>query len=164
MILEGFALYSGTSMVERLGTVNIALPDIEFNKETIRASGVGGDIEIGATGDTKAFKCTIEFLMANKSMFDIMAVQNSLLTLRGSLKDGVTSKPMKVMVYSNPNKAELGKFETGKSMGSKFEFTTHYLYIEIDGKIVFEQDKFNDIFYVNGVDKKLKIKQDLGIV
>lgn len=164
MLLEGFVLYSGTSVVERHGLVNATIPSIEFNKETIRAAGIGGDIEIGATGDTKPFKCSLEFLMANKSMFDIMAVQNALLTLRGSLKDGVTSKPMKVMMYANADKLDLGKFEPGKSMGSKFEFTTHYLYIEIDGVVVFEQDKMNDIFYENGIDKKLKIKQDLGIV
>lgn len=159
MVLIGMAVFDATRPLNPIGIANVTLPKIEWLTETMDVPG--GEIEIPILGKTKAYKLGIDFTSMQEDHFDLMNPLGVDLIIRGSGQSPLGSRSYKIVTHCFNTTNDLGKFEAGKKMDTKLEFTTHYLKIEVNGKERFEHDKVAQVCKINGIDYDAKVKADL---
>ena len=81
------------------------------------------------------------------------------LTLRSSIQNvnretggTISSQGMRVVVRGRPTAHNFGTLSQGNLMNASVTLELTYIMIEIGGKNLFELDKLNSVFKVNGVD------------
>lgn len=81
------------------------------------------------------------------------------LTLRSSIQyvdkesgGTISSQGMRVVFRGRPTAYNLGTLSQGSLMNASITLEVTYILIEIGGKTLFELDKLNSVFKVNGVD------------
>jgi len=163
MVLAGFRVFLASMPLDPIGIAKVTLPKIELVAEGVSTSGTLGEVEEIAIGQTKAYKVEVEFENLESNEFDLMNPYGVDLIFRGSVQSRFGSRAIKVYIKGKSTSLDLGSFENGKKMGSKLEFTTPYLHIEINGKEVFEHDKENLVYKINGIDWLAKLKLDLAL-
>lgn len=164
MVVEDGAVYLGTSLFDRVGMAKTTLPKIEFNKETFTGYGIMGSIKKGAKGDVKEMTCSLEFMNMTQEHFDALDPYGKYITIRGSVQKGATTQAVKAVIFAEADSYDPGNLEKGKKMDTKLEVSTTYYYLEIDGEPQIEIDQINDVFKIKGVEKRLKVKQDVGLL
>lgn len=159
MVLLGFAVFKATDPLNPIGIGNVTLSKIEALTET--GNVPGGEIEIPVLGQTKPYKIGIDFSSMQEDQFELMNPLGVDLIFRASAQSPLGSRKIKVVTHCFNTSNDLGKLDTGKKMDTKLEFTTHYLKIEVNGKVMFEHDKVSQVYIVNGIDYLAKLKADL---
>lgn len=166
-LLTAFRAYN--SGRDLLGVVDITLPDIEQMTETIKGAGVAGETEVAVIGHTGAMTLTLNFRTQTEATFELLQPEAQQIELRGAIQahDPATGKrstiPVKVVTKSTPKKLALGKLDSGSMMDTNLEFDVTYIKLTHNNKEVFEIDKLNFIYIVNGTDYLVDTRTALGI-
>ncbi|MBN1469430.1 MAG: phage major tail tube protein [Fusobacteriaceae bacterium] len=166
--LSNFKVYNnGTDLV---GLMDIDLPKVETNKETISGAGIGGEFEVPLIGLLKAMNCSITSRVLTKSNFKLLNPLGIDLTFMGSIQSsdratGVLAQvPIKARIKGYPSSLDPGKIEPGKAMGSKNEFSVTYYKVWINGEELLEADVINCIYALEGIDYAAPIRANVGMV
>jgi len=112
---------------------------------------------------------TLNFRVVTDSSLKLMAPKGHNLSCYGSIQhfDGgagsIIEVPCKVYVQCLPKKKEVGKFDSGKTTGTKMEMEIFYIKISIDGQEMVELDKLNYKYIVDGVDYLAQVRVNLGL-
>lgn len=146
-----------------IGNAKVELAKIELLTEGHSESGILGEIEMAITGQTKPYKLKVDFTDLEVEQFSLYDPKGINLSFRASRqnKDG-TSSPIKIVTKAKMLSLDPGSLENGKKMGTAQEFTTEYYQITIDNKVVFEHDKINHVYLVNGVDHFAEIRKHIS--
>ena len=104
--------------------------------------------------------------MLSKDMLELYNPMEPLeLTVRASEQSTVKGsgvidfQGMRIVFRGSPTDMKLGTLKQGGQMDSSVSLELVYILIEVDGETMFELDKLNDVFIVNGVDLLEKVRK-----
>lgn len=144
----------------------ISLPDLSSMTNTVSGAGIAGEMESASIGMFGSIKQELPFRMLSKDMLKLYNPMEPMeLTLRASEQSTVQGsgiidfQGMRVVFRGRPVDIKLGTLKQGGQMDSSVTLELSYLLIEVDGETMFELDKLNDVFVVNGVDLLAKVRK-----
>lgn len=152
---------------ERLFAVGeeLTLPDFEPSSETLTGAGVLGEIDDPTVGYFSNQQIEIPFRVLDKEAANMLDMtQARTLTIRGAAQvtdseGNINYSAIRVVVRGRVAKLALGKMKAGSPMDSSIALNLTYCLIELGGIRIFELDKLNEVFKINGVDMLKKIKE-----
>ena len=164
-VLNDFNLYGdGEKMIGQTGEVT--LPDFTMITDTLQGSGVMGEIEDPVTGQFESATMSFTWACLHENYFKLVNTTKPVtLTLRAALQcmDTETAYtdyyPVKIVVRGKAKTVNLGKAEKGKKMECETEIEVIYIKVEVNKKTLFELDKLNGVYILNGEDMLKKIRQ-----
>lgn len=166
-LLTAFAVYKDGNTL--MGIADVELPNLEYMTETIKGAGIAGEIEESIVGHFSAMSITVNFRTVTDSLTALSAPKYHMLEFRGSIQsqnpgtgEFKTGK-LKVVTKAMPKSTQLGKLAMGSPMDSSFEGGVSYIKVMLDGKILFEIDKFNYVCIIDGVDYLSDTRDALGL-
>lgn len=164
--LTDFAVWrNGTQF---MGTSDVTLPNLTPMSETFGGAGILGEIDSPAIGQYGSLVVSFTWRALEAAAFDVLAPDTQSLDFRGVIQatDRVSSTqrqvPMRVSIRGTSKGLDLGRMAQNATMDSSNEVEVHYIKVMIDGKTVFELDKINYIFKINGIDYLAQARQMLG--
>ncbi len=144
----------------------ISLSDLSSVTETVEGAGLLGKYNTPIIGMYDSIQQEIPFRVLHDDIFSLAnpaEVQD--LTLRASLQStvkgtgAVDSTGMRMVFRGRPVGFKPGTAKIGGQMGASVTLDCFYVLIEMDGKTMWEIDKLNNVFKVNGKDMLAKIRQ-----
>lgn len=163
-VLNHFNLYNETEKLIGL-TGEVELPEFTMINDSLDGSGVLGEIEDPVTGQFESASMKFKWSCLHKDYFKLInTTRPSQLTLRASLQcidtgTGYTDYyPCKIVVRGKAKTVNLGSAEKGKKMECETEIEVMYIKVVVANKVLFELDKLNFVYILNGVDMLEKIR------
>lgn len=144
----------------------VTLPDLSAITETVEGAGLLGKYSTPIIGMYDSIQQEIPFRILHDDTFSLSnpaEVQD--LTLRASIQSTVKgsnvidSTGMRLVFRGRPVGFKPGTVKMGGQMGASVTLDCFYILIEMDGKTMWELDKMNNVFKVNGKDMLAKIRQ-----
>jgi P2 family phage contractile tail tube protein len=146
---------------------DLQLPSIEKLTDTLKGSGIMGEVDLPSFGQVGSMTFTIN----NRADSE----QYAMLSRPGEIKfelvwavDVFDSNAVRVGIQqhkvfmSGVNKTyDMGKIEVGAGSEGSSEFEIYYLRKVVDGKEVLLVDKFNYKYVVNGTDYQADLRKAL---
>jgi P2 family phage contractile tail tube protein len=154
---------------ERLGTVDVTLPNFDSLSQTLSGAGIMGEIDSSTIGQFGSQTITLNWRTLEKSMITLLAPGMHALDFRGgqevtdSATGDVKTVGVRVSVRARHKGGGIGKLAPNSSTESTNEMEVYYIKIFIDEKAVLELDKLNYIFIVDGVDYLATLRRQLGL-
>ncbi len=148
-------------------TTSYKRPDIEVMTESISGGGIAGEIDMPTLGQLSSMEIEIGFKRANKKAVELFAQKTQDIEVRwvtdvidtaGAI---VSTCANKDIIKAIPKKLSLGNIETNSTNEASVPLEVIYIKHIQDGEALFEIDKLNNIFIVNGVDYAKKIREAL---
>ncbi|MGN7760456.1 phage major tail tube protein [Paenibacillus sp. 22594] len=165
--LTGYSVFRNG--VERLGTSNVELPNLESLTDTVSGAGIAGELDSPTIGHYGSMRTTLNFRTIENGMLKLAAPKNHALDFRGAQQvyDSASSEykiaPVRVSVRGIPVTTTLGSLETNADTGSSIELECTYLMVMVDEIKQIEIDKYNYIAYIDGVDYLAAYRKSLGL-
>ena len=142
-------------------------PSLEMLTDTVKGSGIMGEIDLPTIGQLGSMEAEIAFKKSNKKAIELFAQKSHHLEVRWA-SDMLNSSDgtMKVEAHKEiikciPKKLDLGSVETNTSNEGTITVEILYYQYIINGESVIEIDKLNNVFKVNGVDYNEQVRQAL---
>ena len=152
-----------------LGSASVDLPDIDFITEEISGAGIAGKIDVGILGHIENLETTIHWRTIFEKPLYLMKQRTVMLSLRGAMQrynaaTGVRrAVPVRIDLRVAPTSLKLGSLEPAAQTDTESTFTADYIKVTENNSVVFEHDKFNYIFVVDGVDILAEVRDALGL-
>ena len=152
-----------------LGVSDIELPELNFMTETVNGAGIFGEYESPNFGHLESMQLKINWRVITKELVDFYKPDGIKLDCRllnqhfdtKNRKHQVT--PSRVIVLGSVTKNSIGKVEKGSPYEGSSEVEVHYIKIEENGKVLYEYDRHNYIYKVDGIDYGARIREGLGL-
>ena len=152
-----------------IGLTDATLPDIEFATTDISGAGISGTLSFPIRGNFENFTTTLRWRTLTSSGAKYLnQTQGWHLSLRGAFEDydageGIRKVvPVRCDMRVHATKLALGKFESGEQSEAELELMIDWIRLTVDGKEVFEVDRFNYKFNMNGQDIFADVNAALG--
>lgn len=165
--LIGFTVFKDG--VRKMGIADITLPDVEYMTESLKGSGVGGEVDLVNPGNISVMSSTFNWRTLNDDLVVLSQPKTHQLECLGAIEqyDAGTgeyvTKQAAVTMRVTPKKVSLGKLENNATMDANNEFSVVYLKLKLDGQTVLEIDPLNYIFNVGGTDFLSAVRAALGL-
>ena len=148
-------------------TTSYKRPDVEVMTDTISGAGIAGEIDMPTLGQLSAMEIEIGFKRANKKAVELFGQKTQEIESRW-VTDVLDTSGAKISTCANkdiikaiPKKLSLGNVETNSTNDSSVTLEVVYIKHIQDGETLFEIDKLNNVFIVNGVDYAKQIREAL---
>lgn len=136
------------------------LPEVNMQTSTVSGMGVNGEVDSPTLGQFESMEQEIQFNTLYSSAVDMLNPMNAInLTFRAaqqvydkSTGGGYAFKSLRIVEMGRVKKFKPGKIEKAESMEATITLELTYLLVEVDGVVVMEIDKLNQVYNVNGVD------------
>lgn len=134
------------------------LPEINMKSSTVSGVGVNGEIDSPTLGQFEGMEQEIQFNTLYSTATEMLNPLTSVnLTFRAAQqvydKDGgYIFKSLRIVEKGRVKKVKLGKIEKAEGMEAAITLELTYILVEVDGTVVMEIDKLNQVYNVNGVD------------
>lgn len=165
--LVGFTVFKDG--VRKMGLADITLPDIEYMTESLKGSGVGGEVDLINPGNISAMTATFNWRTINDDLLVLAQPITHQLECLGAVEQydagsgEYVTKQAAVTMRVTPKKVSLGKFENNATTDSSNEFSVVYLKVKFDGVTAVEIDPLNYIFNIGGNDFLATVRTALGL-
>jgi len=165
--LINYSVYLNASTF--LGVADVTLPSLEYLTDTVKGSGIAGEVEIPTIGNFGSMVVQLNWSNVAPEAIKLLSPVAQTLDFRAvqqvfdASTSAIGSQGFKVTVKTMPKKMDLGKLDVGAKTDSVSELEVTYLKVEIDGKILIEIDKFNYKCVIDGVDHLAKLRTQLGM-
>lgn len=144
---------------------SVQLPSIEFLTDSIKGSGISGEIDWPSFYQTASMSVSISFRTSSEDTAELLTTDE--IEVRwvtdvfdtNKVKVGINAH--KAFLKCIPKKFDEGKIEGNASQDGSVELEVYAYKRIINGKEVLNIDKFNSIFAINGVNMLEKIKSAL---
>jgi hypothetical protein len=139
-------------------TTKCQLPSIEYATDTIKGAGILGEIDFPSLSNIGPMAFSADARVDSKQLAQLSAPQLQEYEVRWSVEkfDSASGriKPEihKAILKGMPKKYDGGAVETGASQESSIEIEVLYYKRVIDGEVILEVDKLNQILKIGGVD------------
>lgn len=158
-VINNFNVYDDGDKMQGISG-EVTLPTLSAITTEISGGGILGSYNTAIPGAFQATQMDIPFRMVGEEYFAMSIANRQMnLTLRSSIQNvnretggTISSQGMRVVVRGRPTAHNLGTLSQGNLMNAAVTLELTYIMIEIGGKNLFELDKLNSVFKVNGVD------------
>lgn len=164
--LQNFNIYcAGNKLVGVSG--DVTLPKFDNIGDTISGAGILGEFETPVPGAFKSQQLEVGFRVIDKSMFEMAAQEQSLLTFRGSQQindyanGGIISQAVRIESKGACKGIELGKASPGKVTDSKYTQEVLFIAVYIDNHEELYLDKLNYMYRLHGKDMLAGISKNI---
>ncbi len=165
--LVQYYVFDGDNMM--IGVADLTLPDLTYMSETVKGAGIGGEIDMPIIGSLQSMSTSITWrsLVEETAMF--LEPKGHTFYAKGSVQEFNSDKsdykqiPLKVTMRVLPKSLKMGKLDPGTSIGTTSDFEILYLKLEINNNVMYEIDKANSIFFINGVDYLAAVRRTAGL-
>ena len=145
---------------KQLGTgESITLAAVQFITATISGAGILGQLVIPIVGQTQDISQEVPYRVLYGGVSDYIANRQMVgFVLRGAYqvldRESNQRKPMavKVDIRGACTNVNPGTAQNGNAMNGSITVSASYYKMEVADKVIFELDKINGIFIVNGID------------
>lgn len=158
-VLNHFNVYNDAEKLIGLNA-EVELPELTMINDTLNGSGVLGEIEEPVIGQYESMATTLKWTVLSEEYFSLIdSTKPVQLTLRGAVQctDKETGRTkfekLKIVLRGKAKSVNLGTAEKGKKMEAEMEIETVYIKVVINDKTLFELDKLNFKYVINGEDK-----------
>ncbi len=156
--IQNFNVYTdGEKLIGVSGEVT--LPEISAMTETVSGAGMLGEYVTPALGHFSDMELEIPFISYCKPMFDLADFSSDHnLTLRGALQErnpstgALEAVGIRINVRGNVTGYTMGSLKAATGAAPSVKLSLTYYLIVYDDEEVFELDKVNGIYKVNGKD------------
>jgi len=167
--VNSYNVYFGEKATQFLGiSEEVTLPDWEALTEALNGAGILGEIDEPIVGRFGANEIEIPFREYDKQMYKIASMTEAVsLTLRISRQaiekaTGVTDfLPTRIVIKGKNKGFASGSVKAGAGSAPSMKVEIFYYLLEISGEKVFELDKLNFVYKVNGKDLLKKVKKQI---
>ncbi|MCF7753373.1 phage major tail tube protein [Paenibacillus xylanexedens] len=166
--LSDYMVYvAGTN--SQLGNGDVTLPSFEAMTSEVGGGGIYGGLEIPTPGMFGPQTFSIAFNTISKDVLSMMGpdvVKLEMFASQQSWDTGqskIVNEGLKVVAWGLAKNLELGTLTKNDSTGTTLEFELTYIKIFISGTAIFELDKLNYIYRINGKDANIDIRKNLGM-
>ena len=157
-INEYNAYLDGTKMIGV--AASHTLPEVNMQTSTMSGMGVNGEIDSPTLGQFESMEQEIQFNTLYSSAVNALNPLNAVnLTFRAaqqvmdkSTGGGYAFKSLRIVEMGRVKKVKLGKIEKNNSMEAAVTLELTYILVEVDGEVIMEIDKLNQVYNINGVD------------
>ena len=148
----------GTKMI---GIASAAtLPEINMQSSTVSGVGVNGEIDSPTLGQFESIEQEIQFNTLYSTAVDMLNPLEAInLTFRAAQQvydkgtgGGYIFKSLRIVEMGRVKKFNPGKIEKANAMDASITLEVTYILIEVDGVVILEVDKLNQVYNVNGKD------------
>ena len=158
-VINQFNAYDDTDKLQGVSG-EISLATLSAITTEISGAGILGTYNTSIPGSYQSIQQEIPFRMISEEYFRMAIASKQVnLTLRSSIQyvdkesgGTISSQGMRVVFRGRPTAYNLGTLSQGSLMNASITLEVTYILIEIGGKTLFELDKLNSVFKVNGVD------------
>lgn len=143
----------------------VTLPSFEASSETVTGAGVLGEFDDPTVGYFTNMEMEIPFRVLDEEAVDMLDQTKAVqLELRGAQQTtdsngDIEPRQMRVVVRGRTATFDPGKVKAAAGMDTSVTLTVLYILIELDGEVMVELDKINEVFKIRGVDVLAKIKE-----
>lgn len=152
-----------------VGAGSCTLPEINKKVEELSGAGIGGSVEIPIEGQYDAMTANIKFtnicegiILEDGKVMEIN-IKAALQEIDTETHETGVIKTMSASIKGKVKSLKPGDIAPGTKAESEIEMTVTYYKLEIDGKELYEIDKFNNISRINGTDLAASIKSALDL-
>lgn len=155
--------------IQFLGTADVTLPNLTALSDTFSGAGIQGEIDSPSIGQYGSLVVAMTWRTLEAAAFDVHAPVVQSLDFRGNIQslnriNGTQDQQgIRVSVRGLPKGLDLGRLAQNSTMDSSNEIEVHYIKVVIDGFIVLEHDKLNNIHKINGIDYRAAVRKNLGL-
>lgn len=134
------------------------LPEVNMQTSKVSGVGVNGEIDSPTLGQFESMEQEIQFNTLYSSAVDMLNPLTRVnLTFRAAQQvydknGGYVFKSLRIVEMGRVKKFKPGKLEKSEGMEASITLELTYLLIEVDGVLILEVDKLNQVYKVNGVD------------
>ncbi|ECD6517307.1 phage tail protein [Salmonella enterica subsp. enterica] len=143
----------------------VTLPNFEAMTSTLSGAGILGELETTNPGHYSSTTMEFSWRTLLDKTFNFATYSGRALILRAASQQVNSNNSQLVyqaikITFKYMNKGlDLGKLAQNAAMESKTSLEVWYIKIEIGGKVVFELDKLNSVYKVNGQDQLSAVKK-----
>lgn len=154
--INGNIYIDGKKLVGTSG--EFTLPNLSPTTSTISGAGIAGEIESPNIGHFGSLTTEINFRTVGREAVELATPETKMITIRGAQQISNVSagtleaQGFKVTFKGKTKEFDLGKLSNGNPTETKVTIELEYLRVDIDGVKMVEVDKYNFIYYLNGVD------------
>lgn len=151
------------------GVAEVELPSLQAITVEMKGAGIGGQWDEIVKGHFQGMTMKLTFRTATKEARELLKQQYHHIELWGAIQrvnpesGRFETQQDKVIVRACPKNITLGKFAIGEVQGREMEFEVTYIRELVDNEELYEIDKMNDIYTVNGEDLLADIKAAIGL-
>ncbi|MEK5477580.1 phage major tail tube protein [Paenibacillus sp. FSL R5-0407] len=148
-------------------TADITLPSLTPMTDTLSGAGILGELDLPSPGHYSSLELGIAWRTINEGVFDIADAGEIPVEFRGAFQEyevnkGLTTKAIKIVVRGQSKGIDLGTLAQNAATDTSNTIEITYIKIFIEGDEVFELDKLNYIFRINGKDVLFDVRKALG--
>ncbi len=155
--------------VDLLGIANVTLPDVSFKMVTLSGAGMAGDQEVPLVGMLNSMTLGMKFTSVTDDSVRLMAPKKHQIDLRVS-EQGWETEQAEVLFGADkfsliilPKLTRHGQIAPFTAADVSGEYAVLYYAGYRDGVQLWEIDKMNPKFVVQGVDYLAPVRQALGM-
>ena len=160
------ALYDKSSGASKLlaDTTSITFPDLEMLTETLKGAGINGEIDLPTIGQFGSLVIEVSQNGLSKDLVKTFRMKNQHLEARWASQQlnsstGASEVVGKKVIFKGiPKKLAIGSIEPNKAEEASISFEATYMKYVIGNDVMFEIDKLNDVFVVDGVDYSADVR------
>lgn len=157
-VIQNFNVYTdGNRLVGITGEVS--MPEINAVVAEVNGAGMLGSVSFPAIGHFENMEQQIPFASFNREFFDLTDFTSQKnLTLRGALQEynpatgALEAKGLRIVMRGNLTGITSGTLKAGEGSAPSITLALTYILIAYDDQEVFELDKMNAVYKVNGRD------------
>lgn len=143
-------------------TTKCQLPSLEYPTDTLKGSGIMGEIDFPSSSNINSMTFSADARVDSKQLAQLSAPNLQEYEVRWSIERFDTSSGKirpevhKAVIKGFPKKYDAGSIEAGASQDSAIEIEAVYYKRVIDGEVILEVDKLNQVLKIAGVDYSTK--------
>lgn len=166
--LVGFTVFKDG--VRKMGIADITLPDLEYMTESMKGSGIGGEVDLVNPGNISPMSLTINWRTINEDAIELAKPEAHNLECFGAISEynsgigKMETRQIRVNVKVMPKKVGFGKFENNATTDTNNEFSVLYLKIKNNGSTKVEIDPLNYKFRIGDTDFLEAVRIALGLL
>ncbi|MCI1478118.1 MAG: phage major tail tube protein [Clostridium beijerinckii] len=146
-------------------TTSVTLPSVEMLTDTIKGSGISGEIDVPTLGQIGSMETEVALRVSNEKYGTLISANELEYRWVTDVLDPSTGKVStnnhKAFLKVIPKKHEEGKLESGAAQDGKVTYETLAYKRIINGKEVLNVDKLNGIYAINGVNQLDSVSSNL---
>jgi len=152
-----------------IGTAEAALPSLTAMTQEVSGGGIAGQVDSPVLGHFQAMGMTLTWRTVTEEIRRILEPRYHHIELWAAIQalDPGTGQfkvtQQKVITKSAPKAYTLGNLQIGQLQGTTMEFEVNYCKMVYDNNEMFELDKYNFIYRINGVDQLADVKRAVGL-
>ncbi|BFH10609.1 phage major tail tube protein [Paenibacillus melissococcoides] len=153
-----------------LGSATVQLPNMQGITTQIKGAGIGGEFESITPGYFSSMTMSLKWRTAPEpASVILMEPVAHLITFRGVIQRfdkaaiNYFDVGKKITVKAFTKNFDMGQADNLATMDASTELEVLYIKSEEDGKVLFEVDKLNNIYVVNGKDWSENRRRMLGL-